>query len=77
MLHNFYYANTVINSHTQTSAAQLAQASSCPFHVQHTVRKPSSSHPMPKLQMICANEFHHTNTTAYFLERASRSALMK
>jgi len=35
MLHNFYYVNAVINFHIQTSVAQLAKASSCPFHVQH------------------------------------------
>jgi hypothetical protein len=68
MLHNFYYVNNVINSHIQTSVAQLAKASSCPYHVQHKLWKPSRSHPMPKLQMICANEFHHTYTTTYTIK---------
>jgi hypothetical protein len=35
MLHNFYYVNNVIISHIQTSVAQIAKASGCPYHVQH------------------------------------------
>jgi len=53
MLHNFYYVNNVIISHIQTSVAQIAKASGCPYHVQHKLWKPSRSHPMPKLQKMC------------------------